>query len=414
LRVVRRATVSGYLTGEYAAGDAVKTLPLSPDFGDTKRRRTEAPRLLASTQVEVGDDLSGRPGRLIAGIDASIGRLKSRYADVATGTVGDYSAADGSSGTYRAWSSARRAAAAEFITWQVRPANPIRIAVSSRLDHLRDSFRPADAGSGSQAAASHTAVSPRIGANLALPAVSGLATNLYFSLGRVFKAATLDQLFDDRAIPIPVPPFSATISNPLLEPQRGTALEGGLYQTWQLPGLTRLDLSAAAYRERMRDELDFDVGTFRYVNLGRSLHRGIELGATLTGNAKWIVLGSIARQRVVAEGGQFDGRQLKAVPRRIASADFSLPLGLGITAGILANSVGGAFVDDENSRPLAGYTRIDVRLGVPIGRVRATLDVMNAFNRRYDATAFPDPAGSGIDYRYPAAGRLFVVGVESH
>jgi outer membrane receptor protein involved in Fe transport len=38
---------------------------------------------------------------------------------------------------------------------------------------------------------------------------------------------------------------------------------------------------------------------------------------------------------------------------------------------------------------------------------------MNVFDRRYDATGFPDPAGSGINYRYPAAGRMFVVGLES-
>jgi hypothetical protein len=38
---------------------------------------------------------------------------------------------------------------------------------------------------------------------------------------------------------------------------------------------------------------------------------------------------------------------------------------------------------------------------------------MNALGRKYDATAFPDPAGSTITYRYPAAGRVFVLGLES-
>jgi vitamin B12 transporter len=249
--------------------------------------------------------------------------------------------------------------------------------------------------------------------NIALPALAGSATNIYMSLGRVFKAATLDQLFDERAIPIPFPPFSATVSNSSLVPQRGTATEAGFYQTWQLTGGTRIDVSGAAYRQRMRDELDFDVATFRYINIGRSLHRGVELGSTLTSEWGMVVVASIARQSVLAEAGQFEGRQLKAIPRRIASVGANLPLWRGLNAGILASSLGGAFIDDENARPLPGYTRIDVRLGVPVGSARLTFDAMNVLDRRYDSTAFPDPAGSGINYRYPAAGRVFVIGMES-
>ena len=40
-------------------------------------------------------------------------------------------------------------------------------------------------------------------------------------------------------------------------------------------------------------------------------------------------------------------------------------------------------------------------------------DLLNAFDRRYDVTGFPDPAGSGAIYRYPAAGRVLVIGLES-
>ena len=406
------AEVTGYLTVENATGDAVKTLPLSPDFADTKRRVSRAPRVLGSAQVTLGDDSPGWLGRMVAGIDASAGRLKSRYADVASGSATDYSSATGTSGPSGPWSEAKREAAAGFVSWQVHPAGPVRLVASARFDQLHDTFNPGSED-GPRTTASHKATTPRVGANVALPAMPGIATNLYFSVGRVFKAPTLDQLFDERAIPIPVPPFSTTISNPLLEPQRGTAIEGGFYQTWSRADLIRLDLSASAYRERMRDELDFDVSTFRYVNIGRSLHRGLELGATLTGKGSWNLIGSIARQRVVAEAGQFDGRQLKAIPRRTASAAANFPLGLGLTAGVLASSVGGAFIDDQNTRPLPGYTRIDLRVGVPIGHARATIDLINAFNRRYDATAFPDPAGSAVNYRHPAAGRVFVLGIES-
>ena len=52
---------------------------------------------------------------------------------------------------------------------------------------------------------------------------------LWLSASRTFKAPTLDQLFDQRPIPIPFPPFSLTTSNPDLDPQRGTSVEAGIY-----------------------------------------------------------------------------------------------------------------------------------------------------------------------------------------
>jgi outer membrane receptor protein involved in Fe transport len=412
-RAVGDVKGSGYLVGEYSTASAIKTLPLSPDFADTKRRRTEAPRILSSVQFEVGDDSASWRGRLVTGLDGSIGRFTSRYADVVSGTLAEYSAADGATGTQGQPSRATRAAGAAFASWQLRPMNPLRFALSTRVDNLRDVFMPSRTSSAEpEARASHNAVSPRAAVNLELPLPAATPTNAYFSIGRVFKAPTLDQLFDDRAIPIPFPPFSATVSNPLLSPQRGTSVETGFYSAWIISG-ARLDISGAAYRERMRDELDFDITSFRYVNIGRSLHRGVELGTRLTATNGALFFANLGRQRVLAESGQFEGRQLKAIPRSIASAGADLGIWRGLSGGVLITSVGGAFVDDANATPLAGYTRADVRVGIPMGPLRLTFDAMNALGRRYDATAFPDPAGSTVTYRYPAAGRVFVLGFES-
>jgi outer membrane receptor protein involved in Fe transport len=405
------ARASGYLVGEWATANTIKTLPLSPDFADTKLRRTTAPRALTSAQLEVGDDEPRKPGRIVAGIDASMGRLSSRYSDIVAGDEAAYAASDGEPAPAAPSSRATRNAVAGFLNWQLRPVAPVRLSLGARYDRLSDSFDDGTSGGG-DTHASHDAFSPRLATNVALPVVSGVATNAYVAWGRAFKAPTLDQLFDTRAIPIPVPPFSATVSNPDLVPQRGTSVEGGVYQTWTSPGGARIDLSGAVYSEKMRDELDFDVSSFRYVNIGRSLHRGVELGLTAVAPRNWLGFASFARQRVTAEAGQFDGKQLKAIPRTIASAGFNAPVWRGISAGLVVTSVAGAYVDDQNLIPLAGYTRLDARAGIPIGPVRMTLDLMNALDRHYDATAFPDPAGSAVTYRYPAAGRTLILGVE--
>jgi len=411
-RLIGPAKASGYLVGEWATANTIKTLPLSPDFADTKLRRTNAPRALASGQVEVGNDEPRTLGRIVAGVDASAGRLSSRYADIVAGDQTAYAASDGNAGASGPTSRATRKSVAGFLNWQLRPAAPLRFSLGGRYDQLSDSFDDGTSG-GNDTHASHNAFSPRVATNVALPTFGALATNAYVAWGRAFKAPTLDQLFDTRAIPIPVPPFSATVSNPDLVPQRGTAIEGGIYQTWTAPRGVRLDFSGAAYTEKMRDELDFDVASFRYVNIGRSLHRGLELGLTAVAPRNWLAFANFADQRVTAEAGQFNGKQLKAIPRHIASGGFNAPVWRGISAGLVVTSINGAYIDDQNVLPLAGYTRIDARAGIPVGPMRLTIDVMNALDRHYDATAFPDPAGSDITYRHPAAGRMLIVGVES-
>lgn len=411
-RVIGVAKASGYVVGEYATLRAVKTLPLSTAFADTKLRRTRAPRALGSGQIEIGDDDVRDFGRLVAGVDAAAGRLRSRYADVVAGGVNAYAAANGNAGPSAPPSSASRASAAGFVNWQLRPMAPLRFSLGLRGDRIADKFVPSDGSGGTTRRETHDAWSPHLGVNLELPAAQRAATNVFVAAGRAFKAPTLDQLFDDRRIPIPFPPFSATVSNPDLVPQRGTSLEGGLYQSWKLAQAAHFDWTASVYEQKMREELDFDINTFRYINIGRSRHRGAELGAS-AGAERWFAFANYARQQVVATNGQFEGRQLKAIPRDIASAGGNVTFWRGVTAGVVASALGGAFVDDENLVPLKGFTRLDSRVGIPLGPTRLTIDLQNAFNRRYDVTAFPDPGGTAAIYRYPAAGRALIVGLES-
>jgi outer membrane receptor protein involved in Fe transport len=411
-RMIGPAKASGYFVGEYATDRSVKTLPLSTDFADTKLRRTKAPRLLTSGQVELGDDARREWGHLVAGVDASAGRLTSTYSDVVTGDQTAYANSNGEPGATSPPSRVTRTSVAGFMNWQLRPVSPLRITLGTRADRIADKFVPSSADGGSKLSKTHNAVSPRLAANLALPSSDRSSTNIYLSAARAFKAPTLDQLFDDRHIPIPVAPFSATTSNPDLVPQHGTSLEGGLYESWRLAGASRLDWSAALYREKIRDELDFDLTTFRYINIGRSLHRGGEVGVTWEMPGEWLAFGNFSQQQAVAIGGANDGKQLKAIPRRIASAGVNATIWRGLTTGVVATSLTGAYIDDRDLVSLPGYMRVDARVGIPFGPARVTIDVMNALDRRYDATAFPDPAGSSAIFRYPAAGRTFVIGLE--
>src|SRR3954463_7074941 len=108
-------------------------------------------------------------------------------------------------------------------------------------------------------------------------------------------------------------------------------------------GDARIDISGAAYHERMRDELDFDVNTFRYVNIGRSLHSGVEVGSAVSLPSGSLFFANFTNQRVIAESGQFEGRQLKAIPRSLVTAGADVRVWRAVSGGLIVSSVRGAF-----------------------------------------------------------------------
>jgi outer membrane receptor protein involved in Fe transport len=255
------------------------------------------------------------------------------------------------------------------------------------------------------------AFSPKLGANFSYLENASQSGHVYASFTRSFKAPTLDQLFDQRPIPIPVAPFSVTISNPDLRPQHGVAVEAGIDHRAAFANGRGLDFTLAAYQQHMRDELDFDLGLFRYVNVGRSRHRGLELGLRADAGST-SVFATATRQQVLAMNGDNSGKQLKAVPQQMLSA--------GITSGpprlqgtITVSDFRGAYLDDANARRLPAYTRVDARLSSSVASLRVFVDALNLLDRKLISSGFPDASGSGVAYYYPAARRAVQVGIGS-
>ena len=122
---------------------------------------------------------------------------------------------------------------------------------------------------------------------------------------------------------------------------------------------------------------------------------------------------TFTRQDVLAARGPNSGKQLKAVPRQIATAGISRRVAPWLQTGVNISDVRGAFVDDANLRRLPGYTRVDTRLSSTLASVRLSLDVLNVFNRSFVSTGFPDPSGTDVVYYHPAAGRVLLVGIMS-
>jgi len=411
-RINDLSSLSGYLTGESLSADVVRTLQLAPDFSDTRSRRTIARRLMSSARIAT--ELTGTPWpqRLMLGTDISVGDLSSEYRPVLMGNVSDYGVTGVSAGDVDASGRGGRDAAAAFVHWENLVSSRLRLVAGGRIDWMRDAYRTELPAQVPRLRSVSRSFSPKLGLNFGYLESARQTGHAYMSFSRSFKAPTLDQLFDQRPIPIPVPPFSVTVSNPDLRPQRGSAVEAGVLHRAALGAGRTVDMTAAVYSQQMRNELDFDLARFRYVNVGRSQHKGIELGARMDAPAGTSVFASLTRQSVLAINGPNAGRQLKAIPRQSFSA--------GITGGpeqlqasLSVSDLRGAFLDDANQRRLPSYTRVDARLSTTAASLRFNLDLINALDRKLVVTGFPDPSGTDVVYYHPAARRVLQLGVGS-
>ena len=406
------ARFSGYLTGEKSTSGATRTLQLSPDFADTRARSTDERRLLGSVQLETESLPTPWPQSFSVGMDLSLGHLRSDYRPVLMGGTAEYASAP-QPGDVDVSGRGSRTMAGWFANWEHRIATPVRLVMAGRFDEVRDAYRATLPAPAARTTVTHRAFSPKLGLNVSYLNTARQMGNVYVSASRSFKVATLDQLFDQRPIPIPVPPYSVTVSNPELHPQRGTAVEAGLSQRAMTGAGLTLQGSLAIYRQEMRDELDFDVAQFRYINVGRSLHKGLEIGARLesaTGSNAFV---NLTRQSVLAKNGANAGRQLKAVPRQVIASGVAARLPRWLEGSLTISDIRGAFLDDANARRLPAYTRFDTRVSSTGSSVRFSVDVLNIFNRSLVSTGFPDPAGTDVVYYHPAAGRVLIVGVMS-
>ena len=409
-RVGRRTRLSGSIGGELRDTDGVRTLALAPGYGDTKRRELSSLRTAGNVQLELAD--SPLPGSdwIVVGAEVSHGALDSRYFPVASGTREDYAAATGQPGEMDARGDSRRRMSALHAQYNLQPSDAFRLAIGARFDALRDESRPELPEEVERAEATHSAFSPRIGINVRYLPGTRASGNIYAAASRSFKAPTLDQLYDLRSIPVPFPPFSIRTANPGLEPQRGTSFETGIYQSAELSAALRYVVAVSAYQMDMKDELDFSVETFRYVNIGRSRHRGIEAGASL-GGPRASIFTNYTLQAVTSRSGANAGNRLKAIPRHTSSAGMTAQPWRALETSLLVTDVRGVYLDDANTVELPTFTRVDARAGIGVRGAGIFVEARNLFDRRYSSTGFLDPAGSGEAYFHPAAGRAVQVGI---
>jgi outer membrane receptor protein involved in Fe transport len=160
----------------------------------------------------------------------------------------------------------------------------------------------------------------------------------------------------------------------------------------------------------MRDELDFSVETFRYVNIGRSRHRGLEAGVSLAA-ARASTFANYTLQSVVARTGANHGKHLKAIPRHTLGGGMSVQPWRALETSLYLTQVRDVYLDDANTVELPPFTRVDARVSLGLRWISLFVDARNVLGDRYSSTGFLDPGGSGETYFHPAAGRVIELGI---
>jgi outer membrane receptor protein involved in Fe transport len=380
--------------GGIRSTELIRSLPLAPGLFDRTRRDLDTSDAGAALEAEHVFSMPGGEGRLRAGLEARRERLD-----------GEYRPVDGSgiSGPISARASGDRNRFAGFLQQDWRPSQRLRIVGGIRWDRIADRFHGDASGR-----AVNEAWSPRLAVNLRVGVLARFPLSLFVGASRAFKAPTLDQLFD----PHPFGDFqggSFTISNPDLRPQRADTIEAGLSR--ETPSAR---YEATVYRTAVREEIDFDPATFRYVNIGRSLHRGIEA------SARWRMallklepFVSWAWTQVEALDGPDAGRQLKNIPRHIVRGGVAVSLPGGVRSEAAASTFAGRSLDDANRFPLRNALIVDLRLERDFGVWTARIDLWNAGNSRTEEIGYvlTDFRGGEVPYAYPGARQSVRAGI---
>jgi outer membrane cobalamin receptor len=368
--------------------DLVRTIPLAPNLGDRQARALTNDAVGGSVDLDRTFD-GTRPIALHVGGDIARESLETTYRPVDDA---------GTAGAIHGTADVNRTRGALFASgsWT---ASRVRVSAGIRHDLVDDG----GVSGGADASQTHHAWSPRAGVSIQLSRDG--ETVLFTQVSRAFKAPTLDQLFDPR----PYPDFRGgtfTVSNGNLVPQRATNAEAGV------TGGRAVRWSVLAYRMNVDQEIDFDVQTFSYANIGRSRHTGLELEAEGRWWRRLQPSASYALTHVV-DADEDSGAQLKNVPRHwvTAGAAVELPFAFGATARY--SRTWEAFLDDANLFSIDARSRLDIRVRRAAGRHMLFVDVLNATNHVSEEYGFTltDFRGRSVPYAYPSAPRTIRGGI---
>jgi iron complex outermembrane receptor protein len=159
-----------------------------------------------------------------------------------------------------------------------------------------------------------------------------------------------------------------------------------------------------AYRNALTDEIAYDPGLFRNVNLYPTLRQGLEADLALPIGQAWRLQSSFAWRLAEFRSGPQAGRSIPLASRRTASLRAVGKLGAPHQLSGGLHWADASFVDVDNTCRVPARATLDVRYAYTWQAVEMSLAVANLADRRYFTSAFGCTAGQPSNV-YPEPGR---------
>jgi len=259
----------------------------------------------------------------------------------------------------------------------------------------------------------NTQLSPRIGIQIQYLSAPLFDGHLYTNWSRAFKAPTLDQLYDTRNIDF----FGQTFNfaNTSLVPQTSNNVEVGIYQQFSFPSARLFgELSLAGYVLDISNEIDLDLATFKYGNILKSHHNGIEGSLALYVAKRIRFNNTLNLMHVTFESGEFKGNMLKNIPKITFTNRISLKLNSFTNVILTHRYFDKVFLDDANNITIPSYSVFDSKLQFHFQGFEVDLVILNLADELYNSSGYVlfDPfIQEDVKFFYPAQKRYFQIGI---
>jgi len=241
----------------------------------------------------------------------------------------------------------------------------------------------------------------------------GLSKNLslFGRIGRSFRVATVDEIFDQYGGGFPLYDSKITI----LEPQISQDSEAGIdYKS----GSSRV--RAALFQMNLNNEIHYNAITFTNMNLAPTRRYGIELeGAYNYTDAFEITAAysyTVAKFREGTYGGvNVSGNDMPLVPRHRLALSSSWEISESDALNANAVYVGKQHFDNDQAdtfgQKMPAYITVDMKLSHRKGSWLLAAAVNNLFNRQYFTYAVASTSTPGRYNAYPMQERNFSINV---
>ncbi|MBL1214951.1 MAG: TonB-dependent receptor [Ignavibacteriae bacterium] len=379
-------------------------------YGDTKRNQQKINRI--SSEIKYYSEIPLLNTRLILGGEANYGSYNNKYYDLFNGFYSDYESNNYHEEILSVDGEGNRLNSALFINTEIEILSHLKLFAGVRYDYINDkydNFLP-----DSSLKISSSAYSPKIGINFNYAHSKDYVASIYINVNKSFKAPTINQLLDFKELNfgvfVPIGPdkiFQSIKADPfgntLLKPQKSINYEIGTYQMMQFSDDLNGELSFALYHTEVRDEIDFDLMSFKYGNINESLHQGIEAGLKLNFKSYLQLFLNYTYTRAIFANGTYKNNQLKNIPKHYISSGLSYISSIGISAMLAMRALDETYIDDENLNYLPGYIIFDTQLGYKFNAFQLILKIKNLFNIKYNSSGYMI---NDEQYLFPNAGRF--------